>query len=202
MTIAITPFEGLSGFRPLSEIAYLLGHVHALRKLVGEQVAVQLEQTSLRGHAGQTEQKIALKWAFTALVRASPEHVRTASRQLLQQIHEEGQNFAGGPQAPTPGGETLGELILRLDSQFPADIGLFMVFLLNFVVLRPGEAMFLKADEVHAYISGGRSCIIREADRGADWSIDIIECMAESDNVVRAGFTPKYKVRSPSMSRL
>jgi len=36
--------------------------------------------------------------------------------------------------------------------------------------------MFLKADDIHAYISG-----------------DIIECMASSDNVVRAGFTPKFK---------
>jgi len=36
--------------------------------------------------------------------------------------------------------------------------------------------MFLKADDIHAYLSG-----------------DIIECMASSDNVVRAGFTPKFK---------
>jgi mannose-6-phosphate isomerase len=39
-----------------------------------------------------------------------------------------------------------------------------------------GEAMFLQADDIHAYLSG-----------------DIIECMAASDNVVRAGFTPKFK---------
>ena len=38
------------------------------------------------------------------------------------------------------------------------------------------EAMFLQAKDPHAYISG-----------------DIIECMAASDNVVRAGFTPKFK---------
>lgn len=36
--------------------------------------------------------------------------------------------------------------------------------------------MFLQADDIHAYLSG-----------------DIIECMAASDNVVRAGFTPKFK---------
>jgi len=36
--------------------------------------------------------------------------------------------------------------------------------------------MFLKADDIHAYLSG-----------------DIIECMASSDNVVRAGFTPKFQ---------
>ncbi|KAG9104631.1 Mannose-6-phosphate isomerase, partial [Ceratobasidium sp. 392] len=42
--------------------------------------------------------------------------------------------------------------------------------------LKEGEAMFLQADEPHAYISG-----------------DIIECMATSDNVVRAGLTPKLR---------
>jgi mannose-6-phosphate isomerase len=49
-------------------------------------------------------------------------------------------------------------------------------FFLNYVKLDIGEAMFLKADDIHAYLSG-----------------DIIECMASSDNVVRAGFTPKFK---------
>jgi mannose-6-phosphate isomerase len=51
-----------------------------------------------------------------------------------------------------------------------------VLFFLNFVTLEPGEALFLVADDIHAYISG-----------------DIMECMAASDNVVRAGFTPKFK---------
>ena len=45
--------------------------------------------------------------------------------------------------------------------------------------------MFLKADDIHAYVSG-----------------DIIECMASSDNVVRAGFTPKFKDVSTLTSML
>ncbi|MGH0150178.1 UNVERIFIED_CONTAM: hypothetical protein FKN15_022376 [Acipenser sinensis] len=43
------------------------------------------------------------------------------------------------------------------------------------VKLEPGEAMFLGANEPHAYLLG-----------------DCIECMACSDNTVRAGLTPKY----------
>ena len=70
----------------------------------------------------------------------------------------------------------LASVVVRLNEQFPNDIGLFVFFFLNFVRLDPGEAMFLKADDIHAYISG-----------------DIVECMASSDNVVRAGFTPKFK---------
>jgi mannose-6-phosphate isomerase len=148
MTIAITPFEGLSGFRPLAEIAYLLGRISALRSLIGETVAAELERVSLRVEASREEQKLVLKKAFGVLVRASVEDVRAASKRLLEHISEEGQPFAGD--------EALGELVVRLNSQFPADVGLFMVFFLNFVKLQPGEAMFLKADEVHAYLSGGK----------------------------------------------
>lgn len=43
-------------------------------------------------------------------------------------------------------------------------------------VLEPGEGLFLAANEPHAYISG-----------------ECVECMAASDNVVRAGLTPKFK---------
>ncbi|KAG8924900.1 Mannose-6-phosphate isomerase [Tulasnella sp. 418] len=48
--------------------------------------------------------------------------------------------------------------------------------MLNVVKLEAGQAVFLKANEPHAYIYG-----------------DIMECMATSDNVVRAGLTPKLR---------
>ena len=51
--------------------------------------------------------------------------------------------------------DDLVELILRLDSQFPGDIGIFCPFMLNYVHLNPGDAIFLGAGEPHAYISGG-----------------------------------------------
>jgi mannose-6-phosphate isomerase len=196
MTIAITPFEGLSGFCPVADIAYFIGHVSALRSLIGEAVAAELEQVSARADASREEQRLVLKKAFGVLVRASVEGVKAASERLLEQISEEGQLFAGGFLAPKPGSKALGELVVRLNSQFPADVGLFMVFFLNFVELQPGEAMFLKADEVHAYISGGKilwyqPCV---GDLKANSMTDIIECMVSSDNVVRAGLTEKYKV--------
>jgi mannose-6-phosphate isomerase len=55
-------------------------------------------------------------------------------------------------------------------------VGIFCPFLLNAVVLEVGDAIFLPANEPHAYLSG-----------------DCIECMAASDNVVRAGLTPKFR---------
>ena len=61
-----------------------------------------------------------------------------------------------------------------LAERYPGDSGVLVTLLLNHVVLSPGEAMFLDAGVVHAYTSGFG-----------------IEIMASSDNVVRAGLTPK-----------
>ena len=69
----------------------------------------------------------------------------------------------------------LKELILSTHQHFPCDVGIFCCFFLNYLTLQPGESIFLAANEPHAYLQG-----------------DCIECMACSDNVVRAGLTPKY----------
>ena len=68
------------------------------------------------------------------------------------------------------------QLVLRLEKQYPADVGVIAAFFLNHVKLNPGEALFLGANEPHAYLSG-----------------ECVECMATSDNVVRAGLTPKHR---------
>jgi mannose-6-phosphate isomerase len=176
----VTPFDGLCGFRPLAETVHFLSTVPSLRKLVGEdesskfESAVQGKETSDDAQTTENNKK-ALQSAFTALMNAPKDSIVSATTELLDQAKKEGSDFAGSG-GPTNTGEELSELILRLNSQFPNDIGLFVLFFLNYVTLSPGEAMFLKADDIHAYLSG-----------------DIIECMASSDNVVRAGFTPKFK---------
>lgn len=68
------------------------------------------------------------------------------------------------------------ELVLQLEKQYPGDIGVLSAFFFNYVKLKPGEALYLAANEPHAYLSG-----------------DCVECMATSDNVVRAGLTPKHR---------
>ncbi|KAK5124783.1 Mannose-6-phosphate isomerase [Meristemomyces frigidus] len=180
MTIAITPFDGLCGFRPLNEIAHFLQHIPSLRQLVGDKEVKKFEQTvksqeTSEDSAKAEENKKALQSAFTALMNSKPEDVEKAAPKLIQQAKDEASEFAGSG-GPTNDGKQLADLMIRLNSQFPADLGLFVSFFLNYVQLAIGEAMFLKADDIHAYLSG-----------------DIIECMAASDNVVRAGFTPKFK---------
>jgi mannose-6-phosphate isomerase len=180
MTIAITPFDGLCGFRPLAEISHFLSTIPSLKKLVGDkeaeeyQSAVKGQETSEKKEDEEKNKK-ALQKAFGSLMNAKKEDVEAASKELIASAKKEGSEFAGGGVSATSGKE-LADLIVRLDGQFPGDIGLFVLFFLNYVKLEVGEAMFLKADDIHAYLSG-----------------DIIECMAASDNVVRAGFTPKFK---------
>ena len=58
---------------------------------------------------------------------------------------------------------------------FPGDPGIAAALLLNPVTLRAGEALFVPAGSVHAYIGGLG-----------------VEIMASSDNVLRAGLTPKH----------
>ena len=169
MTIAITPFEGLCGFRPLNEISHFLNTVPPLRELVGDDNAKGLE-TASSGSAADA--KKALRAAFTALMTSDKQTVATKSKDLVSLA--DANKLTGGPSANTP--EQLSELVQRCNTQFPADIGLFNLFFLNIVTLNPGDAMYLKADDIHAYISG-----------------DVIECMASSDNVIRAGFTPKFQ---------
>lgn len=51
---------------------------------------------------------------------------------------------------------SIGDLLLRLHSQYPGDIGCFSIYFLNLMVLDPGQAMFLGANEPHAYLYGGQ----------------------------------------------
>lgn len=67
------------------------------------------------------------------------------------------------------------ETIRFIARYYPDDSGLFSPLLLNVVKLNPGEAMFLFAETPHAYLQGVA-----------------LEVMANSDNVLRAGLTPKY----------
>ena len=156
MTIAITPFEGLCGFRPLEEIRHFLRNVPSLRELVGDEESQAFEE-AIEGHgASEQGKKKALKHAFTSLMESTSEEVGSQAKLLIKQAKDEGEKFAGGGVEGSNGKE-LSELMVRLNGQFPNDIGLFVTFFLNYVQLLPGEAMFLKADDIHAYLSGGKS---------------------------------------------
>ncbi len=52
--------------------------------------------------------------------------------------------------------EDLKDLLLRLNSQFPGDVGCFCIYFMNHIILKPGQAMFLAPNLPHAYLDGGK----------------------------------------------
>ncbi len=64
---------------------------------------------------------------------------------------------------------------VEVGAAFPGDVGVVVALLLNHVVLQPGQALFLGAGNVHAYLKGVG-----------------VEVMANSDNVIRGGLTGKH----------
>lgn len=65
---------------------------------------------------------------------------------------------------------------LELYKKYPNDVGLLFIFLLNLVKLKKGESVYIEPGIPHAYLKG-----------------NILECMSNSDNVIRAGITNKYR---------
>ena len=129
MAIALTVFEGMCGFRPVSDIISDLARLTSLHHLLSPNtVGVIMEETEpcpnfLKSLFGEV---ICLKGAVEA-------------------IHSQ---ISTSPSTPTD------ELFLRIHSQHPFDEGLICIYLLNHVTLQPGEAMFLGPNKIHAYFSG------------------------------------------------
>ena len=65
--------------------------------------------------------------------------------------------------------------VLKLAAQYPGDVGVVASLLLNHLSLAPLEAVYLDAGRLHAYLCGTG-----------------VEIMANSDNVLRGGLTPKH----------
>jgi mannose-6-phosphate isomerase len=76
------------------------------------------------------------------------------------------------------------ELVRRLAAAHPGDPGVLVALLLNQVTLAPGEAIWMPAGNLHAYLAGTG-----------------VEIMAASDNVLRGGLTPKH-VDVPELLRV
>ncbi|XP_058187959.1 mannose-6-phosphate isomerase 1-like isoform X1 [Rhododendron vialii] len=162
MALALTEFEALCGFISLEEFKDVLQNVPEIAEVVGNDYANQVLDFSCR--AGEEKLKAVLRSIFTRLMSASNEVISKALSKLkirlsmIRQLTDKEQ------------------LVLQLEKQYPADVGVLAAFLFNYVKLNPGEALCIGANELHAYLRG-----------------ECIECMATSDNVVRAGLTPKNR---------
>merc|ERR1719313_2764390 len=157
LAIAITPFQGLCGFRSPDSIVQNLDKYPEFNTIVGEEAALALREVS-----DDESARSALRAMLYAVLTCPAERASQALDDLRTRL------------STTPNPDALEECILTVSDDFPGDVGAVAPFFLNHVQLNPGEAFFMAANEPHAYLKG-----------------DILECMACSDNVVRAGLTPK-----------
>jgi mannose-6-phosphate isomerase len=168
---ALTPFEGLAGFREVDRSVELLRLLH-LRW--ADQVADHLEDgpayQSLRGVV--TDMLAMRGKEIDRLLRDLSIAARHASARAKR--HE----LRSSTRATRPDrefGRAL-ERVAALADWHKSDPGVLVALLLNNVLLAPGESMFVHAGVVHAYVAGFG-----------------VEIMATSDNVLRAGLTDKHQ---------
>jgi len=160
MALAITDFEALCGFVSIQELSQVLRSIPELAAVVGKRQSQAVHSSTSNSGTAQA----ALKDAFTALMTADPKSVAEQVELLDDRLQQQQKLTAKE------------RLIMRLHQQYPHDVGVLSVFFLNLILLKPGQAIYLPANEPHAYVSG-----------------QLVECMATSDNVIRAGLTPKLR---------
>ncbi len=152
---ALTPFSALCGFRPIEATLALFGELEAPN--VSSLIEILRRRPT---EAGLSE-------LFSTLLSLSPERRAELARETLDRCTQ--RSAVEGPfQHEFSWAVSIGGL-------YPGDIGIVSALLLNLVELAPGEAIYLPAGNLHAYLQGVG-----------------MEIMANSDNVLRGGLTPKH----------
>lgn len=148
---ALTTFYALKGFRKIADICKFMKKIcpNGLKKEIGD---LQKQQDSQ-----------GLKQFFKALMTAES----NKQKQLIKEAIDNAQKFSQE--------DFVFEWIIKLYNEYPHDIGIMSPSFLNLIQLESGQALFLPAGELHAYLDGTG-----------------IELMANSDNVLRGGLTPKH----------
>ena len=146
MAIALTPFSALCGFLPVDRIASYLEVVPEFAGLIPLTIQQMFFDSASSHAASASGEGGALKALFTSLMTAEESRFVPALKTLVER-------YKGGQVNETE--KRLADLVIRLHNQFPGDIGVFCSFVLNYVELEKGEAIFLGAGEPHAYVSGG-----------------------------------------------
>ena len=148
---ALSPFWALNGFRPVKEIIELLTKINSPHLLPSK----KLLETN--------PNYLGLKQALEKILTMDKENITSAVIDTLEYVQKEKDNVP------------LFKWLISINESFPKDVGVLCTLLLNLVKLEPGQAMFLPARQLHAYLSGVG-----------------VELMANSDNVLRGGLTSKH----------
>ncbi|RWA06092.1 hypothetical protein EKO27_g9009 [Xylaria grammica] len=149
IALALSKFEVFAGFKPLEEVAPLF----------------KLEPLKRFDPEGSG------KW--------TNETLRNVTRDLLKLDLETVKSIQSDlskiPRGEFGGAAYILDLLPRLQNQYgPEDAGSLVALLcMNYMVFSAGDAIYIPADGIHAYLAG-----------------DIVECMARSNNVLNVGFCP------------
>ena len=178
ITVAIEDgFRGFVGFSEHKWIKRWLQEIPELRDAIGNDEAIEayLEDSSKEG----------LKRVYESLLIRDASEVEESVVSLVRKIERQGPGAICGD-------ANTAEVVKLLHSEYGGDVGVFAApFFMNLVTLNKGEAIFIPADTVHAYLEGGESYWPQKKLLPVDaFELDIIECMATSDNVLNSGFVP------------
>jgi mannose-6-phosphate isomerase len=152
LLLALTPVEALCGFRPVEE------SLHCLAKLQVPELKPTIAALARGG----------LRAAIPQLIALPPEHRAV----LVSAVAEAAARFVA---AHDPEFINTYRWAASLAETYPGDPGVVISLMCNHLKLAPGEAVFLPAGNLHAYLSGAG-----------------VEVMAGSDNVLRGGLTGKH----------
>lgn len=150
---ALTDFTAMCGFRPVQEIKKLL-------KIFSCHLTNDLGLLLSENNKSSLKEFYALNYA----VEKSSASLRDHIVKNLGKIKEKNPSY-----------KKVWELIEDFSERFPLDMAVISPLYLNIIELKPGEAIFLPAGILHAYVKGSG-----------------LELMSASDNVLRAGLTGKY----------
>ena len=150
--VALSDFEALCGFKPIDEIDQLL--------------------EDMETHSGVSEGFRAMSAAWRKLL-----HQENGLQKVFTDISHRRGNLDGFTAELTTMADFEARFAVaeRLNLLYPGDPGVVLSLLMNHVYLEPGQALFLPAGNIHAYLHGLG-----------------VEVMAASDNVLRGGLTRKH----------
>ena len=165
LLVALSQFEALAGFRPPAHSVELMRAlaVSDLDPFVSL-LAEQPDADGLRAlfTTWITAPQPALDVLVPAVLDGSIHYVRSGRKKFAAEA----------------------KIVLELGERYPGDAGVLAALLLNRISLKPGEAIYLAAGNLHTYLHGVG-----------------VEVMANSDNVLRGGLTPKH-VDVPELLRV
>lgn len=177
LVVALTPFQALCCFRKVNEIVWFLEHIPELAKITGYSATTTNAAPKDDGDDHSTTAAAFLRPLLSKLYAAPQDENASLQKQFLEASSSSSSKpIASGDEKMVPLFSRAVAAFKQVSEQFPGDVGLWMVFFLNVLDLQPGDGLFLAANEPHAYLAG-----------------DCVEIMAASDNVIRAGLTPKFK---------